>query len=73
MYLHLTKEEESSDSAAGAEEVMKNWGASEEAMEQEEPTIFDPKSFLESLFNSRQAEIELLLHNGTSYNQNITR
>ena len=61
MYLHLTKEEEPNDSP------------SEEIMEEQEPTIFDPKSFIESLFNSRQAEIEVLLHNNASYNQNITR
>jgi len=61
MFLHLTKEEEPNDSP------------SEEIMEEQEPTIFDPKSFLESLFNSRQAEIEVLLHNNASYNQNITR
>ena len=59
--MYLTKEEEPNDSP------------SEEIMEEQETTVFDPKSFLESLFNSRQAEIEVLLHNNASYNQNITR
>ena len=60
--MYLTKEEEPNDPPP-----------SEEIMEEQETTVFDPKSFLESLFNSRQAEIEVLLHNNASYNQNITR
>ena len=35
---------------------------------QEPATFFDPKSFLETLFKTREAEIEVLLNNGTKFN-----
>ena len=65
MYLNLTQQESEGTTYVTSKETMENTTS--------KPSIFDPKSFLESLFNSREAEIEVLLHNSTSHFQNITR
>ena len=39
---------------------------------QEPATFFDPKSFLETLFKTREAEIQVLLNNGTRLNTTQT-
>ena len=51
MYLHLTQQESEETTHATSKEIMEN--------NIPKPSIFDPKSFLESLFNAREAEIKV--------------